>query len=116
MRYLALIFANNTDQMSTETECKHLVDQYVRFNSDAMEAGVLVAGDALQPGDTATVVKMMERGASVTDGPFTESKEAIAGFYLFECENLDLAIEWAARIPAARYGAIEVRPVLDMGI
>jgi hypothetical protein len=91
-----------------------MVDDYSRFNREAASAGVLVGGEALQSSETATVVRMMENGTNVTDGPFTESKEALGGFYMFECENLDQAIEWAARIPDARGGAIEVRPVLEL--
>lgn len=116
MRYLAMIFANVMDEPATDEERQDMFDQYARFNRDAREAGVFLGGEALQSGETATVVRMMESGASVTDGPFTESKEAIAGFYMLDCENLDQAIEWAARIPAARVGAIEVRPILEMNI
>ena len=114
MRYLAMIFAKDPDAPRSGEERRHIFDQYVRFNRDARHAGVFLSGEALQPGETATVVRMMEDGASVTDGPFTESKESVAGFYMFECENLDQAIEWAARIPAARHGAIEVRPILEL--
>ncbi len=116
MRYLAMIFPGEPDLSSSDEERRHVFDQYVRFNRDAKHAGVFLGGEALQPGETATVVRMMEDGASVTDGPFTESREAIAGFYMFECENLDQAIEWAARIPAARHGAIEVRPILELSM
>lgn len=114
MRYLAMIFTDEEDSSPSDEERRRLFDEYVRFNRDARQAGVFLGGEALQPGETATVVKMMESGASVSDGPFTESKEAIAGFYMLECENLDQAIEWAARIPAARQGAIEVRPILEL--
>lgn len=116
MRYLAMIFANDTGESSYGTECRQFDDQYVRFNKEAIEAGVFLGGEALQSSETATVVRMMESGTNVTDGPFTETKEAIAGFYLLDCENLDQAIEWAARIPAARYGAIEVRPILELDL
>ena len=90
-----------------------LVDEYSRFDLEARTAGVFLEGEALQPGDTATVVRMMESGTSVTDGPYAESNDVLGGFYVFECENLDQAIEWAARIPHARGGAIEVRPVVE---
>ena len=116
MRYLAMIFANEPDAPPSDEERQQMFDQYVRFNRDARHAGVFLGGEALQPGETATVVRMMEDGASVTDGPFTETREAISGFYMFECENLDQAIEWAARIPAARQGAIEVRPILELSM
>lgn len=116
MRYLAMIFATESDERLSDAERQQYFAQFARFNRDAKEAGIFLGGEALQPGETATVVRMMENGASVTDGPFIETKEAIAGFYMLNCENLDQAIEWAARIPAARYGAIEVRPILELDI
>ncbi len=111
MRYLAMLFINEADVPASDAERQRVMDQYVRFSEDARQAGVFVAGEALQPVETATVVRTLENGPSITDGPFTETKEAIAGFYLLECDNLDQAIEWASKIPAARHGAVEVRPV-----
>lgn len=116
MRYLAMIFTENSEMAQSSDAQKQIFNEYVRFNRDAKEAGVFLGGEALQPGETATVVKMMESGASVSDGPFTEQEALIAGYYMFECENLDQAIEWASRIPAARTGAIEVRPILELNI
>ena len=69
----------------------------------------ILGGDALEPTTTATSI----RGDIVTDGPFVETKEALGGFYLIEAESLDEAIEWAGHIPSARFGTIEVRPVVD---
>ncbi len=116
MRYLAMIFTGDRDASQSEEDRQKLYGEYVRFNRDARQAGVFLGGEALQPGETATVVKMMESGASVSDGPFNQAQEIIAGFYMLECENLDQAIEWAARIPAARDGAVEVRPILEIDI
>ena len=114
MRYLAMIFTNEQGERPSRDERREMFHQYARFTREAGEAGVFLSGEALHPGDTATVVRMMESGADVTDGPFTESKEAMVGFYMLDCENLDQAIEWAARIPGARDGAVEVRPILEM--
>lgn len=116
MRYLAMIFVNQADEPLTDAARQKMFEQHERFDRDAMDARVFLGGGALQPGDTATVVRMMESGASVTDGPFTETKEVVSGFYVLDCENLDQAIEWAARIPAARYGAVEVRPILKLNM
>lgn len=116
MRYLAMIFVNEGGPPLSDGQRQQMLDEYLRFDRDAKDGGVYLGGEALQPGETATVVRMLESGAFVTDGPLTESKEAIAGFYMLECENLDQAIEWAARIPAARYGSIEVRPVREWDI
>ena len=92
-----------------------MMDQYARFNQEARDAGVFVSGEALQPSITATVIRMMESGLEMSDGTFIDASEVLAGFYMLECDNLDQAIEWSAKIPAARHGAIEVRPVADMG-
>ena len=116
MRYMAMIVVARTDQPQSHEVLNQMMDEYARFNRDAKEAGVFLSGEALQPAETATVVRMMENGPTVTDGPFTEANEVLGGFYLLECENLDQAIEWAAKIPDARGGAIEVRPILELSI
>ena len=114
MRYMAMIVVARSDRPQTDIERCWRMDEYARFNRDAREAGVLIGGEALQSAETATLVRVMESGPVVTDGPFTEAKEALGGFYLLECENLDQAIEWAAKIPDARGGAVEVRPILEL--
>jgi hypothetical protein len=86
--------------------------RYAEFNERAEQAGVHRAGVALQPVSIATTVRLRNEEILLTDGPFIESKEQLSGFYLMECASLDEAIAWAARIPGARHGAIEVRPVL----
>ena len=115
MRYIAIIFGAETEPPVDDAEWRKLLDEYVKFNDEARSAGVFRGGEALQPTDTATVVRAMEQGTVLADGPFTEADEPILGFYMLECENLDQAIEWAAKIPHARKGAIEVRPALEMG-
>lgn len=86
--------------------------RYLSFNERAATAGIRRDGVVLHPASTATTVRLRDDEVLVTDGPFIESKEQLSGFYMFECENLDEAIEWAARIPGAKHGAIEVRPVM----
>jgi hypothetical protein len=76
--------------------------------------GVLVAAEALQPTETATSVRVRNGKVGIIDGPFAETKEHLAGFYLIEAENLDEAIEVAAQIPPAREGTVEVRPVREL--
>ena len=78
------------------------------------KSGLLVAAEALQPVDTATTVRIRNGKMSITDGPFTETKEQLAGFYLLEAKDLDEAIAMAAKIPPAREGSIEVRPIRDL--
>ena len=86
--------------------------RYTAFNGDSAAAGVREAGLALHPVSSATTIRLRDETVLVTDGPFVESKEQLSGFYVFDCANLDEAISWAARIPGARHGAIELRPVL----
>lgn len=86
--------------------------RYQEFNEATIENGVRTGGVALHPIDVATVVRLRDDEVLLTDGPFLESKEHLSGFYLLECADLDTAIELAAKIPGARHGAIELRPVL----
>ena len=81
------------------------------FTRETRERGQFVAGEALDSTATATSVRVQDGKTVVTDGPFAETKEALGGFYLLECKDLDEAIEMAAKIPAARRGTIEVRPI-----
>lgn len=86
--------------------------RYSQFNEVSLGAGVQVNGVALHPVSSATTIRLRNEEVLLTDGPFIESKEQLSGFYLFECADLDEAIRWAAQIPGAAHGAIEVRPVL----
>ena len=91
-----------------------LVEQaYDAFWQEASKSGVILAGEALEGPDTATAVQVRNGERLVTDGPFAETKEQLGGFYLVECKDLDEAIEWAAKIPGAQNGTIEVRPVVN---
>jgi hypothetical protein len=86
--------------------------RYQEFNAVTAAASVRAGGLALHPVDVATTVRLRDDEVLMTDGPFLEAKEHLSGFYLFECADLDEAVSWAARIPGARHGAIELRPVL----
>jgi len=109
MQFLALIYSTEgSDDVDWET----LIQQYGEFGRRAQEAGVMVGGDALQPVSTATSVQLRDSKKVVTDGPFAETKEQLGGYYLLDCKDLDEAVEWASQIPTARYGTIEVRPVV----
>jgi hypothetical protein len=85
---------------------------YASLSQELNEAGAFVAGEGLQL-DTATTVSVQNGERLVTDGPFAETREQLGGFYLLDCKDLDEAISWAAKIPGARHGKIEVRPVLN---
>lgn len=116
MQYLLLIYqaemgaraAADDEAMASELEA------YAAFTREATERGQFVAGEALEPTTTATSVRIRDGHLSVTDGPFAETKEALGGFYLLECADLDEAIEMAAKIPAARRGTVEVRPIWQL--
>jgi hypothetical protein len=82
------------------------------FGEAAGKAGVLLGGDGLQPVATATTVRVKDGERLLTDGPYAETKEQLGGFYMLECKDLDEALAWAARIPEAKTGAVEVRPVM----
>jgi len=84
---------------------------WAELNERLHEAGLLVASGRLQPVDTATTVRLRNDEIELTDGPFAATKEALAGFYVLECADLDEALAEAARFPLARYGSVEVRPV-----
>lgn len=109
MQYAALIWI---DDDNPRPGGEHEMDEYAEFGQRASAAGDLEGGQALHPTDVATTVRYRDDQVLMTDGPFIESKEQINGFMLFDCDTLDEAIEWAAQIPGARHGAIEVRPVL----
>lgn len=116
MQYLLLIYqaelatasAGDDEVMASE------LAGYAAFTREARERSLFVAGEALEPTPAATSVRVRDGRVTVTDGPFAETKEALGGFYLLECRDLDEAIELAAKIPAARRGTIEVRPIWQL--
>ena len=114
MKYLLSIYMDESgwDNVTPE-EAKQTMDAYEAFGREVHGKGIYLAGEGLQPTSTATTVQVRDGERLVTDGPFAETKEQLGGFYLLECENLDEAIEWAAKIPGAQGGSIEVRPVMD---
>jgi hypothetical protein len=114
MQYLLLIYSDESvwESLSDE-ERQAIYREYGRLNSDLRVQEKLVAGDELQPVATATSVQVRNGDTVVSDGPFAETKEALGGYYLIEADSLDEAIEWAARIPSARRGTIEIRPIVD---
>ena len=112
MEYLALIYADETawDGFSDDTR-DAMYEQYSEFARAAGNAGVLSGGEELGPTASATTVRMRDGRQLVTDGPYAEAKEALGGYFILDCESLDDALAWAARIPGASHGAVEVRPV-----
>ena len=97
----------------TPEEIEEHQTRYKAYKDQLVESGVFLAGEALQPSDISTVVRVRGGDALTTDGPFVEMAEQIGGFYLCECRDLDHALDVAAGIPGARYGSVEIRPVFD---
>jgi hypothetical protein len=113
MQYMLLIYGDeSTWQGRSDEERGQVMQAYGAFTQELQQSGAMVAGDALQPTQTATTVRVQNDETLTTDGPFAETKEQLGGYYLIEAESLDDAIEWAAKIPAAREGSVEVRPVM----
>ena len=114
MKYLlALISEEGGMEDASPEEMKVVMDAWSAYSQNAVDSGAFLAGEGLQPSATASTVRI-EAGteATVTDGPFAESKEQLGGFYLLECKDLDEALEYAKKIPY-RDGWVEVRPVMD---
>jgi hypothetical protein len=113
MRYLLLIYQDEVAHSQwSEQELAAEYQEYFAFGAETEKLGVL-AGDALMPTNTATTVRVRNGKIMTTDGPFAETKEQLGGYYLLDCDDLDKAIEIAARIPGARHGSIEIRPVME---
>ncbi len=112
MQYMLLIYENEEISKGwSEDQFKAHIGKYFEFTTEVREAGAFQAGAPLQSVTTATTVRVREGEALTTDGPFAETKETLGGYYLVDCENLDEALKWAAKIPGAAHGSIEVRPV-----
>jgi hypothetical protein len=113
MKYAFTIYGDESARESASPEQMQAVSQaYGELTQEMQDKGVLVAGEGLYPTQTATTVRVRDAERSVTDGPFAETKEQLGGFYVLDVKDLDEAIEWAAKIPGAQVGSVEIRPVL----
>jgi len=116
MRYMMLIYTNETEEASmNQAEREAQYAAYGAFTNEVREGDVMHSGEALQPTSTAKTVRVSNGQAVPTDGPFAETKEQLGGFYILDCQDWDEAIAWAAKIPAAQSGSVEVRPIMEMG-
>ena len=116
MRYLLLIYGPErpVDVEIPPEEMKAEMDAYTAFSTEVRERRVFQGGEALEPTQTATTVRVRDNDTLVTDGPFAETKEQLGGYYLLDCRDLDEAIELAAKIPGAKRGSIEIRPIWEL--
>jgi hypothetical protein len=115
MRYVLLIYGSEADSARmTQSERAALMQGHATFAQEALARGILTGGAPLQPTSTATTVRIRDGKTLITDGPFAETKEQLAGTYVLNCKDLDEAIEMATRIPDVLSGSIEIRPVMEL--
>ena len=113
MKYLCLIYDEEKKMGAmSQSESATFMGEYFAFTEGIRKSGHYVAGEALQPVQTATTVRIRNGKVSTTDGPFAETKEQLGGFYLIEARDLNDALQVASKIPSARLGSIEVRPIM----
>jgi hypothetical protein len=110
MRYLLLIYEDESNPPPDDAE----MASWFRVTNEMREAGVQQAGEALHPTESATTVRVKNGETVATDGPFAETREQLGGFYMIDVDDLDAAIQWAAKMPNAHRGSIEIRPVLEL--
>ena len=114
MKYMCLIYADEGVERKPGPDAEQLYKDYWQFTQEVTESGKFVAGDALESVSTATTVRVRDGEVLTSDGPFAETKEQLGGFYILDCEDLDEAMAWAAKIPSAKQGSIEVRPIQNL--
>jgi hypothetical protein len=117
MKYLLLICGDEKAWATMpDADRQQLMADFRQFSSDIQSSGQYVSGSQLQPTASATSVRVRDGKRLVTDGPFAETREQLGGFYIVNVKNLDEAIALAARIPSARTGTVEVRPLIEMSV
>jgi hypothetical protein len=115
MRYLLMICSDESYYETVSPEdMGELMAGFEAFGTELRDASAFEAGERLKPTATATTVRVRDGKTLTTDGPFAETKEQMGGYYLVDAPDLDAAIAWAAKIPTAKYGSIEVRPIWEM--
>jgi hypothetical protein len=116
MRYLLLIYNEEVDFSAVDpADAQAEIGAYNAFTDELRASGANLGGEALEPTSTATTVRVRDGQIQTTDGPFAETKEALGGYYLIEAGDLDAAIGWAAKIPGAQRGSVEIRPIWEFG-
>ena len=117
MRYLVLIYdeqsANPSPEPPDPATWGPVLEEYNAYTKMLRDSGAYVAGEALQPVTSATTIRVRDGQTMTTDGPFAETKEALGGFYMIDAKDLDEALELGAKCPGAKFGSIEVRPIVD---
>jgi hypothetical protein len=111
VKYLCLICAETVMETMTEAEATRQYREYAAFTDDLKRHGHFISANRLQPANTATTIRVRHGQVAVTDGPYAETKEQFGGYYVIEARDLNEAISVAAKIPGARYGSVELRPI-----
>jgi hypothetical protein len=115
MQYLLMIYnAEGAGPQPGDAEFGQLMQDYFAFSQEMKDRKLLVGGEPLEPVNTATTVRVRNGETVVSDGPFAETKEVLGGYYLLDCADLDEALECASKIPTAKYGSVEVRPIMQL--
>lgn len=113
MKYLCMIYGDEQKYAKMpEAEMQQIMGEYFAFTDSITKSGHYIGGEALEPSHTATTVRVRNGKVSATDGPYVETKEHLGGYYLIEAKDLNDAIQVASRIPDARFGGVEIRPVM----
>ena len=114
MKYMLLLYsAPDAGPARDSVEAQDQMGRWFGVTEEMGKAGVLVAGDALQPVETATTLRERDGEVLMTDGPFAETKELLGGYYLIDVPDFDAAAQWAAKMPLAPYGSVEIRPIQE---
>jgi hypothetical protein len=112
MKYLLLMYADESIGSEwSKDEFQAASKVWAEFRKELSAGGVLVSSSGVAPGTSATTVRLRDGKTMITDGPFAETHEQLGGYFLIECKDLDEAIRWAEKIPTAKYGSIEIRPL-----
>ncbi len=114
MQYMLLIYGDPSTPPRSEEESEALFQDFAAWSKDLRSRGVVVAGNPLAPTSSATTVRVRDGKSLIMDGPFAETKEYLGGFCIIEAQSLDDMLEVAARCPGAKYGSVEIRPVVEM--
>lgn len=112
MQYMLILAADPEAWADNDPVDDGVIDDWDLYTRALADAGILVAGNGLHGTDTSTTLRVRSGERVLTDGPYVESKEHLIGYYVIEADNLDVAIDWAAKVPNARIGSVEIRPIM----
>ena len=112
--YLLLIYGDPADAPAPEVQ-EGQMSKWFHYSQELVDSGAMRGGNALEPTETATTVRVRDDETILTDGPFAETKEILGGYYLIDVPDLDAALRWAAKMPNITYGSVEVRPIMPTG-